>query len=911
MLTGKKLSGNTEAITAYHCREENYYFKQGRDMVDEVADKGIIARSDQPLSYVLVRGQLCERLGFKDGQQISEIDFENLLAGRSRAGEKVSRVHKCHGIDLTFSPPKTVSIAGLVKKDYGVIEAHRRAVLETMKEIETFAYGRLTSDTKDHTGKMVWVQVEDGFNREKEPHLHTHCILMNLTEVGDKVVALDGREIMKRDFYKFFDALYKRRLEKELKEYLHYDLTYTKGGEWRLNKISRECEDAFSKRHQQIVEAKEKGMRDMDAWRKTRKDKDNKSDVEDVRAGWQQTFNKLNTKTEEVNKREGEAYRKEWSEKAAYNLEAGQEREGFRSKANDKKKWQLALRRATQNEATASAMAVMTEYLYEKMREGDCAGSTLKSVEAELDKQVEQGNIIEVAGRHTSWEFVRAEREYIETASETTSLYFAEAGKAVAGWNDKSRKKLSPTQSAAAEAILSSREQVVVVQGDAGSGKTTALKAVADAYKSQGVPVIGVAMQGVAAQNLEKEAGVRSYTLKTFFSPQKAKSAMPRVILFDEASMLDSRNAAKLFKLAKNNRDKLVLVGDRNQLESIAAGRVFERLVEIKERKGELVALNENFRQQDPDLRKAVDLARKGKMRDSLEVLERAEVGKHGEKSCDIIEIENKFVKGENVATERREAVAAQYDDKTLVICSTQGARDELNRLIRDKTKLDGGSKKEVEYTLARANADGIDEERKLKLSVGDKITFTKNEYSDYDVRNGERATVVKTGGVLNHHTLTVETEDKRKLEIDTRKYKHIDYGYALTTYKAQGQTFNKVVVEADTSSGPALNDMRNQYVNITRARDSVKIYTDDKETLKDMAGMLEHKRDTLDKIDITLEAAMKQEKKLAERILADTYGIERTPDDEKLVPKELREERATGKEYLPPAAGRARTLER
>ena len=38
MLTSMKLSGNIEDITAYHCRQENYYFKQGRDLVDELAD---------------------------------------------------------------------------------------------------------------------------------------------------------------------------------------------------------------------------------------------------------------------------------------------------------------------------------------------------------------------------------------------------------------------------------------------------------------------------------------------------------------------------------------------------------------------------------------------------------------------------------------------------------------------------------------------------------------------------------------------------------------------------------------------------------------------------------------------------------------------------------------------------------
>ena len=40
---------------------------------------------------------------------------------------------------------------------------------------------------------------------------------------------------------------------------------------------------------------------------------------------------------------------------------------------------------------------------------------------------------------------------------------------------------------------------------------------------------------------------------------------------------------------------------------------------------------------------------------------------------------------------------------------------------------------------------------------------------------------------------------------------------------------------------------MRNQYVNITRARDEIKIFTDDTDSLKELAGIKTHARDTLD----------------------------------------------------------------
>ncbi|PKN02219.1 MAG: hypothetical protein CVU77_00010 [Elusimicrobia bacterium HGW-Elusimicrobia-1] len=849
MLTGMKLTGKTEDITAYHCREENYYFKQGRDLVDELAEKGLKARSEEALSYVLVRGKLCERLGFTDGQKISEVEFERLLAGRDAAGNLMGKQeHKVHGIDLTFSAPKSVSIAGLVMKDNDAAAAHREAVVDTMREIESFAFARPTAATKHHTGKMLWASVEDGFSREGDPHLHTHCVLMNLTEHNGKIMALDGREIFKRDFYKFFDALYKRRLEKILSEDLGYKLTYSKAGEWRLDKVSLECERAFSTRRKQILDAESGGLSDFNAWRKTRKEKDMKLDREQLRLRWESALRLTNAKPAEQNRREGVALRKKWSEEAVHSIEAEQERTLDRANLTDAQRWQLAVRRATQNEATASKMALITEYLYEKMRSEKWNAVNYAELEAELEEQVKSGNLVRVGDCYTSWEMARSEREYVSFADDESEAVISAPREKIIDWEKRQPhlgdgqttigkavgglRKLSAIQKESAAKILSSRERLVVVQGDAGAGKTTTLKAVADIYKSEGFEVIGLCMQGVAAQKLKQETGLPSFTLKSFFSrnprsplvslgTSSRESSGQRVIIFDEASMLDSRNAAKLFRTAKENDDKIILVGDRNQLESIAAGRVFERLCEIKERKGLLIEMNENFRQRDPDLCEAVDYARKGKMKKSLDILD---------KRGDIIEMPNKFIGGKSSAAERRKIIAEQYDKDTLIITGTQQGRDELNLLIRTSLKSGGNLKlvpkglreKEKSFDVARTNREGIDEPLKMNIAEGELIVFTKNEYKSYDVRNGERATVEKLH-TLKPHTLTIRTEDDRVFDIDTKKYKNIDYGYALTTYKAQGQTYDKVIVDADTSI-PSLNDMRAQYVNITRARDSVKI---------------------------------------------------------------------------------------
>ncbi|MCG2725825.1 MAG: ATP-dependent RecD-like DNA helicase [Elusimicrobia bacterium] len=129
-----------------------------------------------------------------------------------------------------------------------------------------------------------------------------------------------------------------------------------------------------------------------------------------------------------------------------------------------------------------------------------------------------------------------------------------------------------------------------------------------------------------------------------------------------------------------------------------------------------------------------------------------------------------------------------------------------------------------------------------ISLAKGDIISFTRNDYEKYDIRNGEKAEVLEN----SERNIKVMTEDKRILDINTSEYKNFEHGYALTTYKSQGQTYNNVVIESDTAV-PVLSDMRNQYVNITRARDSVKIFTDDIEDLKELAEVKTHARDTID----------------------------------------------------------------
>ncbi len=136
------------------------------------------------------------------------------------------------------------------------------------------------------------------------------------------------------------------------------------------------------------------------------------------------------------------------------------------------------------------------------------------------------------------------------------------------------------------------------MEARAGTGKTFTLAAVREAYERSGVPVIGVAWQGQAADVLQREAGIASQTAALLLRriERGEEDAIPAhsVIVVDEASVMPTRALERLAHAAAWRSARLVLVGDRAQLPSIDAGGGFAALAD---RLG-AVELTENRRQQ-------------------------------------------------------------------------------------------------------------------------------------------------------------------------------------------------------------------------------------------------------------------------------------------------------------------------
>jgi conjugative relaxase-like TrwC/TraI family protein len=89
--------------------------------------------------------------------------------------------------DFTISAPKSVSIMAELGGDARLVEAHRKAVQETLQELECSAASRVRRDGANDnriTGNLVLAVYHHDTSRELDPQLHTHAVSANLTYDG-------------------------------------------------------------------------------------------------------------------------------------------------------------------------------------------------------------------------------------------------------------------------------------------------------------------------------------------------------------------------------------------------------------------------------------------------------------------------------------------------------------------------------------------------------------------------------------------------------------------------------------------------------------------------------------------------------------------------------------------------------
>ena len=199
-------------------------------------------------------------------EKVTRKDFSSLAHNKHpKTGKKLTprnAAERRTSIEYTFACPKSVSLVmALSEKEDGkaILNAHRLAVKKAMQAIEkdmqtqTRIEGRKTYVT---TGKIVYARFDHFTARPvkmkheniakyvSDPHMHSHCVVMNCTKYKGRFQALEGSTIHRVAGY--YEAVYHAHLSKSLQD-LGYPIERNKH-RYEIKGITRNVIDKFSQR---------------------------------------------------------------------------------------------------------------------------------------------------------------------------------------------------------------------------------------------------------------------------------------------------------------------------------------------------------------------------------------------------------------------------------------------------------------------------------------------------------------------------------------------------------------------------------------------------------------------------------------------------------------------------------------
>jgi ATP-dependent exoDNAse (exonuclease V) alpha subunit len=710
---------------------------------------------------------------------------------------------------------------------------------------------------------------------------------MNITQRADG----EWRALHNENMYcnqLFFGQMYRNELAVNLRE-LGYAIDADNKGLFEVRGVDKGLIEDFSRRSEQIDKAmeeiREKYPHASEARQReiaclgTRADKPTEINMNEVRESWTERTADRGITPEGIRDqtlRSGEIARNQKKDRTPADA------------------IRLACATVTEQEAVFSREEIIRTAGHFSVGEARIADLEKEFWKAErCDEIRELGN-----GRFTTREMHAMERRIVEHVIEgkfqaQPLMRFEEAQKAIGTYEVKNGFQLTPGQREATAHILSSSDQVTGINGAAGSGKTTLLDAAREGIEARGGTVRGLAYTGKAASEMQNKSGIPSQTIHSFLAETGTEFKPGETWIIDESSMLGNRQMKDLLDRADACKARMVLLGDRNQLTAINAGRPTGYLAE----RGAItiIEMPDIIRQKDGAYREIIEDIHARRINAAFEKLEA------GGKLNEIPERQ-----------ERLETIIRDYlsrdSDKTLVVTRANADRNELNRGIRQGLGQDGrlSEKEAVELTvreaknlspldkhfvesyalgdliyarkpgiIGRAGAEArvtevdrqghaitvLDEkgkehiidireqgtyisayrEKAAGFAPGERIIFTKND-KQLEVQNGMTGTVESIDTQKN---ISIKTDSGTTVSFNVDKdYSYLDYGYAVTAYKSQGQTSREVIYHADTNRG---TDYREAYVACSRGTDTLTVYADDQERFRDGMAHYREKTDTLE----------------------------------------------------------------
>ncbi len=366
------------------------------------------------------------------------------------------------------------------------------------------------------------------------------------------------------------------------------------------------------------------------------------------------------------------------------------------------------------------------------------------------------------------------------------------------------RGPLTREQQDAFETVTGAGDIVVLV-GQAGTGKGVVIEAARAAWEHDGHRVIGTAVAGATAKRLGTDAGIAETMTLDALTTRHRSGRLGldgrSVIVVDEAAMADTRRLASVVEAASESRAKLVLAGDHAQLSPIGAGGLFAEIA----KRAPTAELTTVHRARGDWERRAWGQLRAGEPGKAL--------GEYA--SRDRLHIEDaRADAGERMVDDW--ARAREANPAARIVMVTDASNDELDRLnaLAQQRRVAAG---ELGHRRARLP------DRPYDLAAGDEIVLTGQLRlpGEPRVENGTRATVQSVSGRTDAVVMRTEEPQPRRVEFSTGEFRDVRLAYAQHVYKAQGLTADRALV----LTGGWQTDRERAYVALTRARDRTDVY--------------------------------------------------------------------------------------
>lgn len=714
------------------------------------------------------------------GQTVEKAQMLSLLSGKLPDGTQLGSVDKDGirhrpGFDMTLSAPKSFSILLESGADPRLAEVLDKATEWFVEEMEKeFAQTRQIVNGKVeyiNTNNLVIAAFRQPNSRANDPNAHVHLVVQNMTHCPDdkwRSLASDMEghkgvveQIMKHHIY---GGLKFRNKLAILTKDLGYTFESDKDGLWEIQGVPEDVCTHFSKRRTGIEElldekgwsgAKasslaaqktkpEKEAIDFDQWKKDIVTQchdmgfDPHKFVETTHHSQKGLFETVKDKIVErfYGKQSIEmGHAKEAVTVAMESVSQQQAVFSLRSLKQEALKYAIASNQIVDEKLIDNVIheQIKNQELYQAIhpytRQPLLTTPWQLALESEAIQRIEngKGTISAICSKQTVTDFIKAKE---------SELKFS----------------LSGSQKKAMNGFLTSTDRFMAIQGYAGTGKTTMLRLTRELAELQGFELRGITAGSAAANELRTKGGLDATTFARELGRLKNEKQDLSKIIFvvDEASMLSNPQGHKIIKLVEENNAQLKIIGDKAQLPTPSSGKLFSV---IQDYGIDTVAMTDNLRQTDPELKESAIHASRGEIYDAVEKLTH-------------VEMRATYPERVKYIADKWLSLAPEEREKTLCFAPRHKNRHDITALMRTELIKEGGLTGPIhqQETLQERNLTSIQLRKAAYYMKGDIIRFNHSNRF-YNIKSGDYLSVGSlTNANKKSNKLTLVRENGQKM---------------------------------------------------------------------------------------------------------------------------------------------------